>query len=110
MSTELNCLNYILLHWSLQRILLLLLLRIGLGLDSQYTLHEPIGDCLNCLIRKGSGEKLPFLAAQIEWFIFIFLSHLRDVDSTERGRARGNTFWRVISSLVQSVFYVIYDE
>ena len=29
--------------------------------------------------------------------MFIFLSHLGDVGSTERGRARGNTFWGVIS-------------
>ena len=55
-------------------------------------------------------KKLPFLDSQLQWFIFIFLSHLGDVDSTDRGRARGNTFWRVISSLVQSIFYVIFDE
>ena len=37
-------------------------------------------------------EKLPFLDSQLELFIIFFLSHLGDVDSTERGRARGNTF------------------
>ena len=59
MSTELNFLNYILLHWSLQQILLLLLLKIGLGLHWQYTLHKPLGDCLNCLIRKGKWRETP---------------------------------------------------
>ena len=38
-------------------------------------------------------------------YVYLPISPIGVVDSTERGRARGNTFWRVTSSLVQSVFY-----
>ena len=31
------------------------------------------------VLKSTHGEKLPFLDSQIAWFIFIFLSHLRDV-------------------------------
>ena len=30
-----------------------------IGLDSQYNLQKPLGDCLNCLIRKGNWKEAP---------------------------------------------------
>ena len=82
-----------------------------IGLDSQYTLHKPLGDCLNCLIRKGKWTEAPISRFPVRVaYVYLPISPIGVVDSTERGRARGNTFWRVTSSLVQSVFYVIYDE
>ena len=30
-----------------------------IGLESQYTLQKPLGDCLNCSIRKGKWREAP---------------------------------------------------
>ena len=47
MSTELSKLYFVALESTANSFVVVV------GLDSQYTLHKPFGDCLNCLIRKG---------------------------------------------------------
>ena len=65
---------------------------------------------LTISLGKESAKKLPVLDSHYEWLL-IFLSHLGDVEGTDRRRAQGNTFLEshfIVGSI--SFLHYIRDE